>query len=337
MNEFSARLEGHRAIGLPLDHFKLNKFASPEDGNYQDVSGEVVRFYKLALEVAMARPVNRRRSSGDVEAYRRLIAKQELKLEEAAKEAALKEEEFEKRDLERLRLQEEQSAKGEAERRVKMTEDSLERLKRNMVRYGLGHRAIEAIFRQHPPPPTLKAHYPEESISEQSEWYRSTLKGVLLEAGLGEGEVDAIMHDTNDTMLINGVRTSITRMLDMWLSERTLMRYKIPYMRDPVRGSHLPPSPSMCLSLRPRGFFPRRALSNQAIDTTVHVHNQALGPTVRKRIPLGPHQRAAEPTQKWRLNISPDGPNPRTGTQRAPAAPRPQCRLGARRDLAPSP
>lgn len=205
----------------------------------------MVRFYKAALDRARASPsTSRRRSSGDIEAYQRLVAKQELKLEEAAKEAALKEEEFERRYQERLQLQEEQSIKDEAARREKMMEENLDRLKKNMARYGLDDGAICQIFKECPPPPTLGAHLPEEYIREQDEWYRNSLKGALLEAGLEEGEVDAVIHDPNDTMLINGVHTSITRMSRRWCSERTLKHYGIPYMRDPVRILGCGPSPT---------------------------------------------------------------------------------------------
>lgn len=116
-----------------------------------------------------------------------------------------------------------------------MLRENVDRLKKNMSRYGLDDGTIHKIFKEYPPPAPLGTYLPEEYISEQDEWYRNSLKGALLETGLEEGEVDAVIHDTNDTMLIDGIRTSITRMSSKWLSERTLKRYKIPYMRDPVR------------------------------------------------------------------------------------------------------
>lgn len=182
-------------------------------------------------------------------------AKQELKAEEAAKEAALKEEEFDKMYQERLHFQE-QSEKNEAARRAKRAKDNLDHLKKNMVRYGLEDGTIKTILRHFPPPPPLETCYSEEFVREQDEWYRNTLKGALLEAGLEGGEADAVIHDTNDMMCIDGVRTCVTRMLDTWLSERILRRYRIPYMRDPVCPLGLLSVPSSdffaCLS----GFSP---------------------------------------------------------------------------------
>lgn len=102
VDETSARLGANRAIGIATDHFRLNKFADPKDGNYLDVTGEVARFYTEAVKLASRRRTSSCKSSGDLEQYRRLAAKQELKLEEAAKEAALKEEEFERRFQERF-------------------------------------------------------------------------------------------------------------------------------------------------------------------------------------------------------------------------------------------
>jgi hypothetical protein len=37
----SGHLEGHPNYGLPLDHFRLNKYTGPEDGNYIAVSDEI--------------------------------------------------------------------------------------------------------------------------------------------------------------------------------------------------------------------------------------------------------------------------------------------------------
>lgn len=37
----SGCLDGHDRRGLGVDHFKLNKFANPDDGNYRAISGEI--------------------------------------------------------------------------------------------------------------------------------------------------------------------------------------------------------------------------------------------------------------------------------------------------------
>ncbi|KAK7739590.1 hypothetical protein SLS63_001936 [Diaporthe eres] len=229
VDETSAKLGANRAIGLPTDHFKLNKFAAPEDGNYLDVAGEVSRLYTEALKLASERCSSKSDSAGDLEQYRRLIAKQELKLEEAAKEAALKEEEFERRFQEKL---EENVLLPKDD--VRTGKQQVERLKRNMRRYGLGKRAVRSILQDNPTPSTEDSSH--DNMQERDQWYQNSLKGSLFEAGLEEGEVDAIIHDTGETMVVEGVRTSVTRMSERWLDERTLRRYDIPFMRDPAQS-----------------------------------------------------------------------------------------------------
>lgn len=227
VDETSAKLGANRAIGLPTDHFRLNKFAAPDDGNYLDVAGEVTRFYTEGLKLSNERRSTRRDSAGDLEKYRRLVAKQELKLEEAAKEAALKEEEFERRFREKM---EENVLLPKED--VRTGKQQIDRLKRNMRKYGLGKRVVRKILRDNPTPSTEDSSH--DNVPERDQWYQNSLKGALFEAGLEEGEVDAIIHDTSEAMIIEGVRTSITRMSETWLDERTLRRYDIPFMRDPV-------------------------------------------------------------------------------------------------------
>lgn len=191
------------------------------------MAGEVARLYTEALKLASERHSTRRDSAGDLEQYRRLVAKQELKLEEAAKEAALKEEEFEKRFREKL---EENVLLPKDD--VRTGKQQVERLKRNMRRYGLGKRAVRNILQENPTPSMEDPSH--DNMQERDQWYQNSLKGALFDAGLEEGEVDAIIHDTGETMVIEGVRTSVTRMSERWLDERTLRRYDIPFMRDPV-------------------------------------------------------------------------------------------------------
>lgn len=41
VDENSGVLDGHGRRGLGVDHFRLNKFADPEDGDYIAVSGQI--------------------------------------------------------------------------------------------------------------------------------------------------------------------------------------------------------------------------------------------------------------------------------------------------------
>jgi hypothetical protein len=44
VDEDSAKLAGYPCFGLPLDHFQLNKFSSPEDGNFQRIVDALRKF-----------------------------------------------------------------------------------------------------------------------------------------------------------------------------------------------------------------------------------------------------------------------------------------------------
>ena len=50
VDEISGCLEGHPKLGLPLDHFRLNKFSNPEDGKFKFVRDEVRRMVTEARE-----------------------------------------------------------------------------------------------------------------------------------------------------------------------------------------------------------------------------------------------------------------------------------------------
>ena len=49
VDEVSATLGSYPSYGLPLDHYSLNKFASPEDGNFKTVQTEIAVLYNRAL------------------------------------------------------------------------------------------------------------------------------------------------------------------------------------------------------------------------------------------------------------------------------------------------
>ena len=49
VDEVSATLGSYPSYGLPLDHYSLNKFASPDDGNFKTVQTEIAKLYNHAL------------------------------------------------------------------------------------------------------------------------------------------------------------------------------------------------------------------------------------------------------------------------------------------------
>ena len=50
VDKVSGCIEGYPKHGLPLDHFRLNKFSDPEDGNYRAVRDEIQRLVEEAPE-----------------------------------------------------------------------------------------------------------------------------------------------------------------------------------------------------------------------------------------------------------------------------------------------
>jgi len=48
VDEQSGCIDGFPKLGLACDHFKMNKFSNPEDGNYVYVSQELMRLAKAA-------------------------------------------------------------------------------------------------------------------------------------------------------------------------------------------------------------------------------------------------------------------------------------------------
>jgi hypothetical protein len=160
----------------------------------------------------------------------REIAIEELKREEANKVEAQREEEFESKyqarlaaDLKKQEIEMAQ-AKEDAERRYK------DRLKANMEKYGV--RDIDEIVDGHPIS-SDKDLAPQE-IKEKDRWYKNRVKAALLERRVPDGQIDEILNDTGDIMVIDGVRTTYTRMSRKWLSERTLKRYDVPFQVDKV-------------------------------------------------------------------------------------------------------
>jgi hypothetical protein len=256
VDEKSASIDGCPSYGLPLDHFRLNKFSSFEDGNFQDVCGEIARFYDAASkkntnrvlksmstgtgQPSFATRTQRRGWQGpatptdstqsgtsrEEEEKSRKAALEELKQEEAEKER-----EFHKEKMAEGMRQE----KAEAARLKEAAECRyLERLKANMLKYGV--EDPDSIIKTDALP--SDKDLTEQEIQDKDRWFKNRLKVALQEYGIREtGILDEIIHDTGDMMIIDGAMTTYTRMAAKWVSTATLKRYNVPYTIDPVRWS----------------------------------------------------------------------------------------------------
>jgi hypothetical protein len=49
VDEVSATLDGFGKLGLASDHFRMNRYGSPEDSNYRCVKNEILRIAGVAM------------------------------------------------------------------------------------------------------------------------------------------------------------------------------------------------------------------------------------------------------------------------------------------------
>ncbi|KAI9689748.1 MAG: hypothetical protein M1822_009630 [Bathelium mastoideum] len=136
----------------------------------------------------------------------------------------LQEEEAKKRTL----LHEEQVQKRFQEEKRAAEQQYLERLKRNMAKYGIENPdEILAVY----PLPDDK-DLTQQEIKDKDKWYKNLIKGELSAVGLDTGQIDEILNDTGELMVIDEIETTFTKMAKKWISTRTLNQYKIPWQDD---------------------------------------------------------------------------------------------------------
>jgi hypothetical protein len=193
-------------------------------------------------------------STGDKEEELRKAAIKELHEEEAKKEAALREEEYQKRLT--------------AERQA-AEQQYLERLKKNMRKYEIENP--EQILEAYPIP--RDEDLSEQEIKDKEKWYKNFLKGVLSDYGLDGGKIDEILNNTGETMVIDEIETTFTKMAKKWISTGTLDGYHIPWQYDKV---------SVTYEMSDGGsLYPR-------LGRSFFNHHQALGTRLRASLPVGP-------------------------------------------------
>ncbi|KAH4194133.1 hypothetical protein HBI44_148440 [Parastagonospora nodorum] len=239
VDQKSATLDGHRKYGLELDHFSLNKFDGPKNPNYLQVRGEIIRFYSLAME-RVSSPSNagpvRRRSEGQLPICISSRLPQtathddeDIRLK-AIRLEAFREVEYEQEKKRRIQFEEAERVKRLEDKSV-AEQRYFERLRKNMTKYGVENP--EEILERFPLP-NDKDLSSEQEILEKVEWHKNLIKGELSAAsvGLDGGQIDEILNDTGDTMIIDQVQTTFTKMAKKWISVRTLDRYHIPWQDD---------------------------------------------------------------------------------------------------------
>ncbi|CAI6035875.1 unnamed protein product, partial [Clonostachys chloroleuca] len=263
----SATFDGHPKHGLEVDHFSLNKFNGPTNSHYLQVRAEILRFYKLALKKAdllskvnevdstatyistspqvpsdqksnsKGRPKSRRISQKPKSELSRPYQRSQKVVSAAASQVSLEEEVLRREAVKELReeesrkkaiIQEEDYQKRLAKEKEAMELAFLERLKKNMSKYGIDNPG--AILEENPLPKDEELKGQE--IKEKNAWYLNYLKGALADTGVDGGQIDEILNDTGETMVIDGVETTVTRMSKKWVSKRTLNAYEIPWQYD---------------------------------------------------------------------------------------------------------
>lgn len=278
VDQKSATLDGHRKYGLELDHFSLNKFDGPNNPNYVQVRGEIMRFYNEAMGRAdklsylgpavatsrrltmpkeglshgylpsgpSSRTLSRRPSSSDLRNSTPRLHntttfhgnlnlnagaqpepfRTEHSIRREAMDELRKEEEYKQR-----RLYKEEAKRQQREEKKTMEQRYIARLKRNMAKHGVQNSDEILTTWRMPNDEDLT----QQEMMEKERWYRNLIKGELLAIGLDGGQVDEILHNTEESMVIDGMETTVTRMARKWMSTRTLDKYKIPWQDDEVR------------------------------------------------------------------------------------------------------
>ncbi|KAH8702940.1 hypothetical protein GQ44DRAFT_764273 [Phaeosphaeriaceae sp. PMI808] len=141
---------------------------------------------------------------------------------EAMKE--LEEEEAKKQKV----LHEEQTQKQRQEEKDAAERQYIQRLRRNMARYGIDEPNEILASCTIPQDKELS----QQEIKDKEKWYKNLVKRRLFTMGLTGGQVDEILNDTGDLMLIDDVEISFTKMAKIWISTRTLDKYEIPWQND---------------------------------------------------------------------------------------------------------
>ena len=235
--EESATFDGHPRYGLPLDHFSLNKFPGPDNGNFKDVCGEITRLYGVAMQNLLAGKRNpyqpakispkflhRTQTSSSLnKSFMEQEGEEDL-IKKAAKE--LKEEDFEKKYQERVAA----DAKEREEENKESQQRYKERLVANMKKYDVPDPEEIVNIDPLPNDEDLKA----QEIKDKMRWYKNRVKVALLERHVPDGIIDEILNDTSDTMVIDGIQMTYTKMALKWISLRTLKRYGVPHIVDQV-------------------------------------------------------------------------------------------------------
>ncbi|KAH7085259.1 hypothetical protein BKA63DRAFT_499273 [Paraphoma chrysanthemicola] len=104
----------------------------------------------------------------------------------------------------------------------------LERLRINMVKYGIENS--DEILEAFPLPDDTELS--QQEINDKDKWHKNLIRGELSAAGLDGGQIDEIINDIGDTMVIDDIETTFTRMAKKWVSTRTLDKYSIPWQED---------------------------------------------------------------------------------------------------------
>ncbi|KAH4356112.1 hypothetical protein HBH99_256640 [Parastagonospora nodorum] len=126
-----------------------------------------------------------------------------------------KEEEYKQR-----RLYEEEARKQQRQEKQAMEQEYMARLKRNMAKHGVKNSDEILATRRMPDDEDLT----QQEITEKEGWYKNLMKGELLAVGLNGGQIDEILHNTDESMIIDGMEMIVTRMARKWISTHDEVR-----------------------------------------------------------------------------------------------------------------
>jgi hypothetical protein len=196
----------------------------------RSASGRLISGTKASISSSSSSPNAAPLSSTSQYVISRQLAVEELEQEEARKEASMKEEQWERMYQERLVTESKQKESERIADKEATELKYIDRLRTNMQKYKVSD--VEQILNSDPLPNDKDLS--EQEIKDKFRWYKNRVKGELLRRDIPGGEIDEILNDTGDTMIIDGVRTTYTRMALKWVSTRTLKLYDVPFLMDKV-------------------------------------------------------------------------------------------------------
>jgi len=244
-NYIQVRGEILRFYHEAMQRVKVSSFVDPNSATGRGLTKEVLSHDYLASGTN-SRILSRRPSSFDLrssaprlrshgKSHGNLDANVESQPEPFRTEQTIRREAMDElrkeEECKQKRLYEEEARRQQRQEKQAKEQGYIARLKRNMAKHGVKNSDEILATWQMPDDKDLS----QREIMEKDRWYKNLIKGELLAVGLNGGQIDEILHNTDESMIIDDMEMTVTYMSRKWISTRTLDKYEIPWQDDEVR------------------------------------------------------------------------------------------------------